>query len=81
MGVKRRILTFGGGRLKERPKRIEIMQRNLDLLTIKCTQCDWILQLQPVRYQNTAQTECLVQACPCCGTDETVIEFLNKAEV
>ena len=56
------------------------MQWSLDLLTIKCTQCGWSIQLQPVQDQDALESECSAQPCPACGTEETVIEFLHEAE-
>ena len=56
------------------------MQKNQDLISIKCTQCDWSLELEPTRQEDMQETDCPAQPCPACGTEETLIEFLHEAE-
>lgn len=56
------------------------MQKQPDLFTIKCMQCDWSLKLQPARDQDALEAECPAQPCPACGAEDTVIEFLHEAE-
>ena len=51
-----------------------------DSVVVKCSQCDWLLQLQPARNQGPQEAECPAQPCPVCGTEETIIEFLHEAE-
>lgn len=56
------------------------MQRNLDLLTVRCMECDWSLQLQPAQNKDALESECPAQSCPACGTEETIIEFHHEPE-